>query len=72
MRFRKGDFMYIPTVGTYRCICADNEVAVFSEPEAVGNYNTFTRRQKDGKVVKGMKFEETDMIQYHEDIAYYK
>jgi hypothetical protein len=70
MRFKRGDFLHIPTVGTYRCICCDDQVAVFSYPDQlIGNMNTFTRSQEDGKRVK-VSFDESEEYTKHEDTAH--
>jgi hypothetical protein len=70
MRFKRGDFLHIPTVGRFRCICCDDQVAVFSYPDyIIGNLNTFTRSQKDGKFAT-VSFDESEEYTKHEDIAH--
>ncbi len=71
MKFKKGDFLHIPTVGEYRCLIADEEVAVFVYPDKYSNMNTFIRKQ-DGSYPQNFQFDESDMIEFHEDIAHIK
>lgn len=69
MKFKKGDFLHIHTDGEYRCITADDQIAVFAAWRYGTIHPEFLRvRCQNGKQA-WITFDDSDMIEIHEDVA---